>query len=48
MSGSKPLISNAGRARRAIAWKKKASSIAETSACPMPPSIAWYGQTVSR
>ncbi len=35
------------RAERAIVWKKIASSTAETSAWPIPPSIAWYGQIVS-
>ena len=36
-----------GWLERAIVWKKIASSTAETSAWPTPPSIAWYGQIVS-
>ena len=41
MSGLSPFTWNAGLLERAIVWKKTASSTAETSAWPTPPSIAW-------
>ena len=47
MSGECPFCWKSGCERRATEWKKIASSTAGTSACPMPPSIAWYGQIVS-
>ena len=47
MRGFRPLISTRVGDCRAIAWKKTASSTAETIAWPIPPTIEWYGQTTS-
>ena len=47
MSGFEPFTWKSGWLARAIEWKNSVSSTAETSACPIPPSSAWYGQIVS-
>ncbi len=45
MRGFCPLTSARVGVWRAIAWKKTASSTADTIAWPMPPTIEWYGHT---
>jgi hypothetical protein len=44
-AGFSPFTWNAAGEFRATEWKNTASSTAETSAWPILPSIAWYGQT---